>query len=174
MGVLSHGEFDDLYRQYRGAVYRTIRGVVLDADLAQDIAHDAFMRAWSERERFRGEGGRTAVAWVTRIGVNLAITHLRRKRIGALKLALVGRSLERTQRDEIDEAEGRNVVEQALARVPPKYRVVLGLVYYCGFTRPEIADILGIPEGTVASRLATGTAAMRRLLSRVPVRATAG
>ena len=58
------------------------------------------------------------------------------------------------------------LTQRALAALRPKHRAVVVLHFYAGMTRDEIAEVLGVPEGTVASRLATGLGVMRKALAR--------
>src|ERR1700716_1200539 len=78
-GLLSDDEFDDLYRRHRGGVYRAIRGLVLDGNAVEDLAQDAFQRAWCERARWTD--GAEAVTQVYRIAVSLAHGRVRRRRL---------------------------------------------------------------------------------------------
>ncbi len=65
-------------------------------------------------------------------------------------------------RREYDRAEARDVVTKALATLSPKLRAAVVLHYYDGLTREEIASVLGVPAGTVASRIAKAVAIMRK------------
>jgi len=63
-----------------------------------------------------------------------------------------------------DRAEARDVVEKALTALSPKLRAAVVLHYYEGLTREEIAEVLGVPAGTVASRIAKAVAIMRKTM----------
>src|SRR5881396_2203104 len=65
-------------------------------------------------------------------------------------------------RREYDQAEARDVVSKALTVLSPKLRAAIVLHYYDGLTREEIASVLGVPAGTVASRIAKAVAIMRK------------
>src|SRR5438105_1369036 len=67
-------------------------------------------------------------------------------------------------RRDYDRAEARDVVEKAMARLSPKLRAAVVLHYYEGLTREEIAEVLGVPAGTVASRIAKAVAIMRKAM----------
>jgi RNA polymerase sigma factor (sigma-70 family) len=68
-------------------------------------------------------------------------------------------------RRDYDRAEARDVVEKALAGLSPKLRATIVLHYYEGLTREEIAAALGVPAGTVASRIAKAVAIMRKAMA---------
>ena len=155
-------DFEALYERYRLQIYRTIRGIVLDGPAAEDLTQETFERAYRTREEFRGSA--PLGAWLHRIAVNLAISHLRRQgRLRQLPFRLFTRP--DTGRG-FDRVEASTLTQRALAALRPKHRAVVVLHFYAGMTREEIAEVLGVPEGTVASRLSAGLAVMRKALAR--------
>jgi RNA polymerase sigma-70 factor (ECF subfamily) len=155
-------QFRQLYDQEYTPVYRAIRGVVLDSAAAEDLTQETFVRAYRARNRY--EPTAPPGAWLRRIGVNLAISYLRRQKLARF---LPARLYVAPDRREYDRAEARNVVEKALAALSPKLRAAVVLHYYEGLTREEIAEVLGVPAGTVASRIAKAVAIMRRTMGTV-------
>jgi RNA polymerase sigma factor (sigma-70 family) len=93
------------------------------------------------------------------IGINLAISHLRRQKLARY---LPARLYVAPDRRDYDRAEARDVVTKALTALSPKLRAAVILHYYDGLTREEIASVLGVPAGTVASRIAKAVAIMRK------------
>ena len=150
-------QFRELYDQEYVPVYRAIRAVVLDSAAAEDLAQETFVRAYRARNRYTPTA--PPGAWLRRIGVNLAISHLRRQKLARF---LPARLYVAPDRRDYDRAEARDVVEKALTALSPKLRAAIVLHYYEGMTREEIADVLGVPAGTVASRIAKAVAIMRR------------
>jgi RNA polymerase sigma-70 factor (ECF subfamily) len=141
-------------------IYRAVFGVVLDEATAEDIAQETFERAYRTRQEYRGRA--PVGAWLHRIAINLAITHLRRQgRARQLPFRLFTRPDSRG----FDRVEARTLTQRALGALRPKHRAVVVLHFYAGMTREEIAQVMGLPEGTVASRLATGLSVMRRTLA---------
>jgi RNA polymerase sigma-70 factor (ECF subfamily) len=152
-------QFRQLYDQEFTAVYRAIRAVVLDSAAAEDLAQETFVRAYRARQRYTPTA--PPGAWLRRIGVNLAISHLRRQKLARF---LPARLYVAPDRRDYDRAEARDVVEKALAALSPKLRAAVVLHYYEGLTREEIAEVLGVPPGTVASRIAKAVAIMRKTM----------
>jgi RNA polymerase sigma-70 factor, ECF subfamily len=150
-------QFRELYDREYTSVYRAIRAVVLDSAAAEDLTQETFVRAYRARTRYKPTA--PPGAWLRRIGVNLAISYLRRQRLAKF---LPARLYVAPDRREYDQAEARDVVTKALAALSPKLRATVVLHYYEGLTREEIAATLGIPAGTVASRIAKAVAIMRR------------
>jgi RNA polymerase sigma-70 factor, ECF subfamily len=151
--------FRELYEREYQAVYRSVRAIVLDSVAAEDLTQEAFVKAYRARHGYKPTA--PVGAWLHRIAVNTAISHLRRQKLARL---LPVRLYTPPHNTEYDEADARSVVEQALADLSPKLRAVVALHYFQGYTRDEIAAALGIPSGTVASRLAKAVATMRRKL----------
>jgi RNA polymerase sigma-70 factor (ECF subfamily) len=150
-------QFRQLYDQEFHAVYRSIRAVVLDSAAAEDLTQEAFVRAYKARLRYTPTA--PPGAWLRRIGINLAISYLRRQKLARF---LPARLYMAPDRRDYDRAEARDVVEKALAHLSPRLRATVVLHYYEGLTREEIAQVLGIPAGTVASRIAKAVAIMRK------------
>jgi RNA polymerase sigma-70 factor (ECF subfamily) len=154
-------QFRELYEREYQAVYRSVRGVVLDAAAAEDITQDAFLRAYRARHRYRPTA--PVGAWLHRIAINLAISHVRRQKLTRL---LPQRLFVPADHRDYEASEARDLVEALLQPLSPKLRAAVVLHYYHGYTREEVAQVLGVPEGTVASRLAKAMAIMRRKLER--------
>lgn len=150
-------QFRELYDQEYVPVYRAIRAVVLDSAAAEDLTQETFVRAYRARHRYTPTA--PPGAWLRRIGINLAISYLRRQKLARF---LPARLYVTPDRRDYDRAEARDVVEKALTALSPKLRAAIVLHYYEGMTREEIADVLGVPAGTVASRIAKAVAIMRR------------
>jgi RNA polymerase sigma-70 factor (ECF subfamily) len=152
-------DFELLYQHFRLPVYRAIRGILLDGPAAEDLTQETFERAYKARGTFRA--GSSPGAWLHRIGVNLAISHVRRQRLTRLVLP---RLYVPPARDD-EEVEDRTLAVRALAALSPKLRAVVVLSFYAGLTRDEIARILKVPPGTVASRQSSAMEIMRKALA---------
>jgi RNA polymerase sigma-70 factor (ECF subfamily) len=160
-------QFRQLYDQEFNSVFRSIRAVVLESAAAEDLTQETFVRAYRARQRYTPTA--PPGAWLRRIGINLAISYLRRQKLARF---LPARLYEPPNRRDYDRAEARNVVGKALAVLSPKLRAAVVLHYYEGLTREEIADVLGVPAGTVASRIAKAVAIMRKTMGSDPQRET--
>jgi len=150
-------QFRELYDREFTSVYRAIRAVVLDSAAAEDLTQETFVRAYRARNHYTPTA--PPGAWLRRIGVNLAISYLRRQKLARF---LPARLYVAPDRRDYDRAEARNVVDKALEALSPKLRAAIVLHYYEGLTREEIAETLGVPAGTVASRIAKAVAIMRK------------
>jgi RNA polymerase sigma-70 factor (ECF subfamily) len=148
-------DFAAVYEACYPAIYRAVRGVVLDPDIAEDVTQDAFVKAYRARNRFQPTG--RVEAWLHTIAVREAISRLR------------WTSLQRRMLDAVANAGGSRpaagtaeLLEDLLSRLSPKARAVVVLHFLHGYRYREIATILRLPEGTVASRLSHALTQMRR------------
>jgi RNA polymerase sigma-70 factor, ECF subfamily len=160
-----------LYQEYRIRIFRAIAGVVFDDAAAEDLAQETFERAWRSRASYRG-GPDEVGAWLYRIAMNTAMSWLRRQKLARLLPTHLFFGNEAGAAD-MERVENRQLADMALAALSPKLRVVVVLTYYSGLTRQEIARALGVPSGTVASRLALAQQVMRAALERPAVHAGA-
>jgi RNA polymerase sigma-70 factor (ECF subfamily) len=163
-------QFPLLYEREYQSVFRAIRAMVLDQADAEDLTQECFARAYRARRRYKPDAPPSA--WLHRIAVNTAISHLRRRRLARflpLKVEQAGED------QDLSRVESRSVVELAMADLSPKLRAAVVLQYFEDRPREEIAEILGVPPGTVASRLANAMAQMRaRIAELEQKRAQAG
>jgi RNA polymerase sigma-70 factor (ECF subfamily) len=143
--------------RYRDRVVRLAAHVLHNSREAEDVAQEAFVKAFRQIAQFRGESG--FYAWLYRIVINLCLDRMRRKSASS-ELPLDGAmpSLIATTPD----IEKRLAVEQVLNSLTPPMRAALVLREVEGLEYAEIAAVLEIPVGTVRSRLNTAREQFRR------------
>jgi len=161
-------DIEALYQRYRVRIFRAVAGVVSDSAAAEDLTQETFERAWRARDSYRGGPGEVG-AWLYRIAMNAAMSWLRRQRLAKLlPTRIVSGSDPGTE--SLERVEDRHLADVALAALSPKLRAAVVLTYYSDLTRREVASALGIPPGTVASRLVTAQRMMRAALAEHPAR----
>ncbi|TMC07401.1 MAG: RNA polymerase sigma factor [Chloroflexi bacterium] len=153
-------QFPELYEREYVNVFRAIRAMVLNEQEAEDLTQDAFTRAYRARLRYKPTA--PPGAWLHRIAVNTAISHLRRQKLARF---LPMRLYQAPDDRDYTRSEARTMVEDALADLSPKLRAAVYLHFYLGYSREEVAHALNIPSGTVASRIAKAMIVMRRRLA---------
>jgi len=143
-------------------LYRVARMILRDGTLAEDVVQDTLLEAWRglpglrEPERFD--------AWLHRLLVRGCIRVGRRRRrdeTGQVRLIEMDAP---TTSDGQSGLATRDLVEQGLRRLPPDQRALLVLRFYLDLPESEIAEVVGIPAGTVKSRLHRASAQMRAAL----------
>lgn len=153
-------QFPQLYQREYASIYRTVRAILLDPAEAEDVTQDSFAKAYRARARYRPTA--PVGAWLHRIAVNTALSHLRRRRLARL---LPARLFQPADERDYLRSEARDACEVALAELSPQLRAAVVLQYFHDYSREETARILWIPSGTVASRTAKAMALMRAKMS---------
>lgn len=159
---------DQAYREHATDVYRVAFGILRDPDEAIDATHDAFARAWERWDQYDSQ--RPLRAWLHGIVVHLALDQLRRRRVRRLAIpalgeATVGQINVGGGRDFVGDVARREIVDDALAKLPPRDRTVLVLRHYYGYDYGQIGSFLSMNSGTVGSTLSRAHAELRRRLS---------
>ena len=146
--------FEELYRRYA----RRLKGVFFlqlggDEELAADATHDVFLRAYEARDRY--QEGRRVDTWLFTIAYNICRNHYRSNAYEAELLATLDAEPVADQQIEVqlDQAALDEALTQVLAELPAPLHQIFSLHYQEELTIPQIAEIVGVPEGTIKSRL---------------------
>jgi len=152
--------FGVLVQRYRAALVGYVAGLIRARDDAEDLAQEAFLRAWQQAPLLREPA--TVGRWLYRIAHNLAISHIRRPR----PVPLVVEPAEPAQRAEATDCEDRfAAVLAAIGQLGESHRQVIARKHFGGCTVDQVAAQLGVPPGTVRSRLGRAYAELRQLLA---------
>jgi RNA polymerase sigma-70 factor (ECF subfamily) len=162
------GALESLYERYGKAAYSLARRILTEGTLAQDVVQEVFLSLWRNAERF--DAGRGTVATYL-----LSMTHHRavdvvRREENLRRWRTTDEGLEHEPdpkarvEDEIELGERRAEVRAALAELPPAQREALLLAYLGGYTQREVAALVGVPLGTVKTRMAAGMRKLREAL----------
>ena len=154
--------FEEIFLPYLDAAYNLARWIIRHDQDAQDVVQDAYIRALKGFHLFRGGQSRV---WFLKIVRNTAYTFLNRR---AAQERLVPYEEEKHANiisidDPYNEKAQKEYLQRALERLPPEFREVIILYELEGLSYKELASTLGIPVGTVMSRLSR---ARRRLQER--------
>jgi RNA polymerase sigma-70 factor (ECF subfamily) len=165
VSLARHGQdaaYRELVRRYERPVFSLVYRMVRDRELAEDLAQETFVKALNAIESYRPEFKFSS--WIFKIANNAAIDHLRRRELDTLSLdgsphaetpeAIEATALQIGDRQEtaLEEVEARELggeIETAISRLRPEYRSCILLRHVEGRAYEEIAEILGLPLGTV-------------------------
>lgn len=150
----------ELYAQHRRKALAIARRILRDADEAEDVVQDVFTRLYSQNVRFDGKAAYTT--WLHRILVNSSINSLRARRRRDRLESPISPS-ENPEDAAVGNQEHARVVD-ALKHLSEQHRQVITLRDLRGYSYPEIARMLNLPEGTVKSALNRGRS---RLMKRI-------
>jgi RNA polymerase sigma-70 factor (ECF subfamily) len=155
----------DLVDRYEAAILNYIYRLVDDAEVAEDLTQDTFVKAYQARDRLdldeQSEGRRRA--WLYRIAHNTAADHLRRK--ARLRWLPLHRSLADPADDPEATAVTAATVQRALSRLAEPHREVLHLFFEAGLTAQEASEVLGVAPDAARKRLQRARAALEAALA---------
>ena len=157
-----HEAFDALAAGAVHRLYAVARRILRDPYAAEDAVQDTLVRAWRDlpalRDRDRFD------AWLHRLLVHACSDQVRRSRRRPVEVTDV--RLDRPSgADDIAAFVDRDELEHAFLELDVDHRAALVLVHYAGIPAPEAARILGVPTGTIYSRLYYGARRMREVLT---------
>jgi len=155
----------ELYDRFGRVAYGLAYKILQDASLAEDAVQEAFLQVWRGAGSYRPERAKAStwlLTFVHRRAVDLVRREQRRRTLPELEDP-------KTSGPGADEAvvarSRREIVQDALRRLPAEQRQAIELAYYGGLTQSELADKLGQPLGTIKSRMFTGLQRLRVLLA---------
>ena len=141
---------EELYRRFSPRMYAVCLRYAGNAEEAEDILQEGFIKVFKKLDSFRSEG--SFEGWVRRIFVNTAIEHFRRKRYLMPVTEKEENTIEGKYTSVLDELAEKDILA-LVQELSPGYRTVFNMYVVEGYTHKEIADILNISEGTSKSQL---------------------
>ena len=162
------GALEALYDRYGRAAYSLARRILTEETLAQDVVQEVFLSLWRDARRF--DAGRGTVAtYLLSMTHHRAVDVVRREEnLRRWRTSDEGLELEPDPKalveDEVEASERRAEVRSTLAKLPAAQREALLLAYFGGYTQREVATLVGVPLGTVKTRMAAGMRKMKAAL----------
>lgn len=158
--------FEVLYDRHGGAAYSLAYRIVGEPATAEEVTQEAFISVWRSGERFDATRG-SVRSWLLSVVRNRAIDFLRSRAGKAPKLDFDDEAVleqrpatERTEEEAL-RRETASELRGALGKLPGEQSKVIELAYFGGFSHSEIAEILGLPMGTVKGRMRLGLEKIR-------------
>lgn len=151
-----------LYDMYSSSLYGVISRIIVDTATAEDVLQETFVKIWHSFSSYSTEKGRL-FTWMINIARNLSIDKIRSK---DFKNQNKNQDLENNvtfideQRNTVYKPELLGIKE-LVETLKPEHKSILDLVYFKGYTHVEAADELGIPLGTIKTRLRTAIQQLR-------------
>lgn len=158
------------YEYYYGFALKTVFRYIYQYDKAVDVVNDGFVKIFNSLERFKlkkedADTERILMGWMKRILINTAIDELRKLQNSPVVVELPEYIWEQTDRRY--DADQKILYKELICeikRLPPSYRKVFNMFVIDGFSHGEIANMLGISEGTSKSALAKAKAQLKRFI----------
>ena len=155
---------DELYARHGPGILSYLTTFLNNRQQAEEVLQDVMLTAWTSAATFRGES--KVRTWLLVIARNRAINSVRRKSPHVIPFdeALDSPSADTTPMERVEKNARKQMLNEALSRLPEAHREILELVFYHQLTGPEVAEVLDINLGTVKSRLHRAKEMLRRVL----------
>ena len=157
-----------LYDRYGRVAYALAYRILGESEAAEDVVHDAYLAAWRGAATYRRDRGNPR-GWLLSIVHHRAVDVIRRKT--TFRPAPLEAADDRPADDDTAASAERNLeragVRRALETLPPAQRRAIELAYFGGYTQMELAELMGVPLGTVKGRVRIGLQKLRRAMEGV-------
>ena len=163
----------ELYDRHSRLLFGLILRIVRDRGEAEEILQEAFVRVWARTDMYDAQIG-GPLPWIVRVARNCAIDRLRARRVRAtvdataIDLPAIEAAAPATGIQSPEAAvlfaERRRTLTDALAGLPAEQRQLIEAAFFEGYTHSELAQRLGLPLGTVKTRIRIGMIAIRKRL----------
>ncbi|MEC3905459.1 sigma-70 family RNA polymerase sigma factor [Tamlana sp. 2201CG12-4] len=150
-----------LYENYADSLYGVIQKVILDENIAQDVLQETFVKIWRYAKKYDSNKAKL-FTWLYRIAYNTAIDKVRSQKNKSnnevqIEVSTVYKiTSNELNQDVID-------IKKHLRTLDEKYQIVINALFFEGMTQQEASDELGIPLGTIKSRLKIGLRELKKI-----------
>ncbi|HSX43271.1 MAG TPA: sigma-70 family RNA polymerase sigma factor [Candidatus Saccharimonadales bacterium] len=157
-----HLAYAALVERYKNALYHHCFVIVRSPEAAEDIAQETFITAYYKLVSYNPEYRLST--WLFKIATNKALNYIKRARHEITDVQTVLEQIVSARPDPQQQAEDAEL-HACVERLQPKYRAVISLYYWQGKSYPEIAHIVGVPEGTVKGWMHRAKSELRKELA---------
>jgi RNA polymerase sigma-70 factor (ECF subfamily) len=153
--------FAKLYDKYSGALYGIIYKMVQNANIGEELLQDVFVKVWKNIDKYDSSKA-SLFTWMLQITRNTCIDHLRTKE-HKIKFQSEINLQDTLATPEMHNHNENSELRSLAYKLDTKYRQIIDLVYFWGYSQEEVAKMLGIPLGTVKTRSRAGLQQLRSL-----------
>jgi RNA polymerase sigma-70 factor (ECF subfamily) len=161
--------FGEIVNRYQKMVARTVKGMLGDSVFAEDIGQEVFIKLYYSLSEFRGEAKLST--YIQKIAINLTLNEIkRRKRFFSMFSQKGNNEMYEYEVADFDSEEKRDaseIVNKALMKLEPKFRIIVAMRMLQGYSTKETAEILDLPLGTVLSRLSRAQGQLKDILDKL-------
>lgn len=165
-GAGDHAAFAEVYRQLAPLVYGIVLKIVRDAAMSEEVTQEVFVELWRLAPRYDRDRG-TPRTWAATVAHRRAVDRVRSEQSHRNREEAESRRADREQRDVVDDVVAgldRTRVMTALDQLSDAQREAVTMAYFGGHTYREVAELLGVPEGTIKTRIRDGLVKLRDLM----------
>ncbi len=172
MGTNERKEYSDLVNEYTPKVFDHAYRILGNREDAEEATYDVFLRVYYGLQHFRGDA--SISTWIWRITFNVCLSRKRKKEFATQSLDEQTSSIPETAADcnpheQLHQLERREILASFIAQLPEREAAAISLFYLEEMDYDEIAKILQIPAGSVATALHRGRERLRKLLAEAKV-----
>lgn len=161
--------FGEIVNRYQKMVARTVKGMLGDSVFAEDIGQEVFIKLYHSLSEFRGEAKLST--YIQKIAINLTLNEIKRRKRFFSMFSQKGNNemyeYEVADFDTEEKREASEIVNKALMRLEPKFRIIVAMRMLQGYSTKETAEILDLPLGTVLSRLSRAKGQLKDILDKL-------
>ncbi len=147
--------FGEIVKRYQNMVARTVKGMLGDTVVSEDIGQEVFIKLYHSLPEFRGEARLST--YIQKMAINFSLNEIRRRKrflsMFSLKENAELREIEFAGANEEEKSDALELVNKALMKLDPKFRIIVVMRLLQGYSTKETAEVLDLPLGTVLSRL---------------------
>ena len=161
--------FGEIVNRYQKMVARIVKGMLGDSVFAEDIGQEVFIKLYYSLSEFRGEAKLST--YIQKIAINLTLNEIKRRKRFFSMFSQKGNNemyeYEVADFDSEEKREASEIVNKALMRLEPKFRIIVAMRMLQGYSTKETAEILDLPLGTVLSRLSRAQGQLKDILDKL-------
>lgn len=158
--------FGEIVTRYQKMVARTVKGMLGDSVYSEDIGQEVFIKLFYSLSEFRGEAKLST--YIQKIAFNLTLNEIKRRKRFFSMFSQKGNNemyeFEVADHDSQGKNEAAEIVNKALMKMDPKFRIIVTMRMLQGYSTKETAEILDLPLGTVLSRLSRAQEQLKNIL----------
>ena len=163
-----HAAFQKLVERYEQQVRAMVIGMLGQTPETDEVAQDVFIRFYKALKQFKGES--KLGTYLGKIAINLSLNELKRRKKHKSRWVSIFQKKEQVlqlkdRTDNFEKLATKNVIDSAIQQLEPEFRVVVMLRLVQGYSVKETAEMLELPMGTIASRLARAQKKLQQILN---------
>lgn len=161
--------FGEIVQRYSKMVARTVKGMLGDSVFAEDIGQEVFIKLYHSLAEFRGEAKLST--YIQKIAINFTLNEIKRRKRFFTTFSQKGNNemyeYEVPDFESEEKRDASEMVNKALMRLDPKFRIIVAMRMLQGYSTKETAEILDLPMGTVLSRLSRAQEQLKVILEKL-------
>ncbi len=155
--------FEELYDAYSAAIFGMVTKILQSDEAAQDVTQETFVKIWKHIHSYDSKKGKL-FTWMLNIARNTAIDALRKTgNVGQRKIQNYDPAVHISKGGTTEHPVNTIGLQDFVDKLAPDYRIIVEYIYFNGYTQKEVSEELGIPLGTVKTRIRKAVQDLRKI-----------